>query len=366
MAIQDLLDRANDRLKSGRIGVMLEVQGKGDWLYLRGTFPPRPGSQQGKPKQTRIALKLQALDAKSIKNAEMTARQVGLDLNRGLFDWRKWSDYEDPNQPTLQNAVRLFERKWWTGKDRADGSKKNTWRIYQALIDGLPERPVVGLDLLENWVIGHSGAKTEMRRHYLTVAKGIAKAANLPIENFKELNSDRPLKPVNPRDLPSDEELLTMRESLTEEGWRWVFGIMICYGLRNHEVFFLDTAEFPDVRVRDDSKTGSRMVTPLLPEWAEQWSLEEVIYPDRILIVEDRPINKLGNSITRGIKLRLGMLPYNIRHCFARRCFEQGIREGVACKLMGHSLLRHERTYQTWIGERAAVDEAKRILRNRR
>ena len=54
MNIQAKLNQANGRLRSGKIGVRIEV--RGDRLYLRATFPPKPGSTKQQPCQQRLAL----------------------------------------------------------------------------------------------------------------------------------------------------------------------------------------------------------------------------------------------------------------------------------------------------------------------
>ncbi|MEM6716600.1 MAG: hypothetical protein AAGD09_21015 [Cyanobacteria bacterium P01_F01_bin.56] len=74
------------------------------------------------------------------------------------------------------------------------------------------------------------------------------------------------------REIPSDEDIIRYRNELENPAWQWVYGVMACYGLRNHEVFYLDLSEFPVVRVLDDTKTGAREVWPCYPEWATEWS----------------------------------------------------------------------------------------------
>ncbi|NBD34231.1 MAG: hypothetical protein GVY17_15000 [Cyanobacteria bacterium] len=52
-------------------------------------------------------------------------------------------------------------------------------------------------------------------------------------------------KQVQPRDIPSDELIEQRYEHLTNPRWKWVFGLMACYGLRNHEVFHIDPDSLP-------------------------------------------------------------------------------------------------------------------------
>ncbi len=42
------------------------------------------------------------------------------------------------------------------------------------------------------------------------------------------------------RDLPKDELIEKLWETIPNKSWKFVFGLMATYGLRNHEVFFCD------------------------------------------------------------------------------------------------------------------------------
>lgn len=81
------INQANGRLKIGKIGVKIEV--KGDRLYLRGTFPPKPSSKKQHPHQQRIALGIHA-NVKGVKLAERKAREVGATIDAGTFSWEPY------------------------------------------------------------------------------------------------------------------------------------------------------------------------------------------------------------------------------------------------------------------------------------
>jgi hypothetical protein len=44
-------------------------------------------------------------------------------------------------------------------------------------------------------------------------------------------------KRVSPRDLPDDRTVAEIGLSIKNSAWRWIYGMMATYGLRNHEVF---------------------------------------------------------------------------------------------------------------------------------
>jgi len=58
-----------------------------------------------------------------------------------------------------------------------------------------------------------------------------------------------------------------IRESIPNPAWQWAYGMMACYGLRNHELFYLDCDRLPLLVVKDGSKTGYHRVHPFFPEW---------------------------------------------------------------------------------------------------
>ncbi|MFH7029385.1 MAG: hypothetical protein ACHBN1_29340 [Heteroscytonema crispum UTEX LB 1556] len=55
MDISTRLAQANGRLRASKIGIA--IQQRGNALWLRGTFPPKPNSCKTKPHQQRISLK---------------------------------------------------------------------------------------------------------------------------------------------------------------------------------------------------------------------------------------------------------------------------------------------------------------------
>jgi hypothetical protein len=163
--IARLIDLANQRLKAGRFGVKIEVQGKGGWMHLRGVFPPKLGEQRTKPYQTRVALKMRAINRESVKQAEMTAREIGLDLNLGRFDWRKFSDHEDgdPNHRTVAEWVEELERQFWQQRER-NSSSENTWKKgYLSCFKLFPPDVELSTQLLIDWIIENSEPKTRRR-----------------------------------------------------------------------------------------------------------------------------------------------------------------------------------------------------------
>ncbi|GAX39741.1 integrase family protein [Tolypothrix sp. NIES-4075] len=140
---------------------------------------------------------------------------------------------------------------------------------------------------------------------------------------------------------------------IEDEAWRWVYGMLATYGLRNHEVFRLDFGAIARgdyiVNVGENSKTGARRVWPCYPEWFSQFNLQEVTLPKVNL---DRPNADIGHAVTLWFHRHIPFQPYDLRHCWAVRTLEFGLDVSLAAQQMGHSAQIHTELYHHWINER--------------
>jgi len=358
-----LLSEANQRLRAGKIGVVLEMRGKKRNLSVRGMFPPKPGSNRTGVVQTRHSLERSLLTRQDLKDAEQIAKAIGVDLNAGTFDWRKWTDWEDePTDKTAGDWMEELKRNYFNS--RGDGARSlNTWRTnYQSPLATLPKDQPLTAQLIYDWVLANTQPGTSNRRNHCVAAKALAETAGIEI-SLKEIGR-MTVKPLNPRSLPSDGELLEIRESISNPGWKYIFSLQLVYGLRSHEVWLTDLKQFPRLKVTN-GKTGPRTVIPLLPEWAEEWNLQDRVLPVRIKLNENDPFPVLGKKTTKGYKT-LGLpTPYTLRHAYARRALELGIEPSLGAKLMGHSLQVHTQTYRAWIEDSVYLNAIDDILRNR-
>lgn len=357
----EIVKRTNTALYG--VGITLEMRGKKRNLSIRGTFPPKPGSGNQKPTQTRISLEIRALTKADIKRAELIARQVGIDLNTGNFDWRKWSDWDDPTEPKEKTAgdwIEELERWWWDTHDR-NPSAENNWRTsYRYTLQSLPKDEVLTKQLIINWITSNSPANGTRRTHYCRAGRALCKLAGIEIDlsEYDHVIA----RAINPREIPTDAELLAYRESIDEPGWKFLFGLQIAYGFRNHELLSIDFTNFPRLRVTR-GKTGARTVTPVLQEWAIAWDLGNPVYPRNLTFSESHPLDRLGGKITAGYARRGLPSPYNVRHAFARRCLEQDLEPSLGAKLMGHSITTHTNIYRAWIEEDVYLDAVERKLK---
>jgi len=123
---------------------------------------------------------------------------------------------------------------------------------------------------------------------------------------------------------------------------------MAAYGLRNHELFYMDLSRLPLLLVLDGSKTNFHRVYPLYPEWVELWDLANVQLPQ----CTGRNNSELGNRVTHAFKqYAVPFNPYDLRHSWAVRSLEFGMPVELAAQQMGHSVQMHCQTYHRWISE---------------
>ncbi|MEM1279914.1 MAG: integrase [Cyanobacteria bacterium P01_H01_bin.152] len=340
MDFPERLARTNGRLKAARIPI--RIQHLGNRLHLRGTFPPPPDSAVDKPYQQRLALGLSATP-RNLAIAETKAKEVGIALEAGSF---AWSDYRGEKAETVGEWVQRFH----TGKFEGTAL---TWKTnYQAPFNKLPADAPLTLELLRQ-TLGAVRADKPDSRTQLKVYdayRQLAAFAGLPGELSKGLKGSYSASEVDPRNLPSDRQIFEWRNGIKDSGWRWVFGMLAAYGLRGHEVYKADLADFPTVRIPPDTKTGARFCWPLFPEWAKKWKLMDRSLPP-LRDIPNYTNGQLGTKTSKFFERMMDCNAYDLRHCYARRCFEFGYSPEFGAKMMGHSPDVHSRTYRRWIDE---------------
>lgn len=338
MDFSERLNRANGRLKAAKIRVRITAQGQS--LYIRGTFPPPPGSPKDAPFQQRIALGLPA-NPRGVELAVAKAKEIGIALETDRFDW---SVYRGQKAESVREWVNLF-RAQWEGGDL-------TWKTdYQQPFNKLDMDAPLTIELLRQALEAVKNRKPNSRsqlRAY-NAYRQLAEFSKLDFEVLRGLKGSYSATEVDPRTLPTDEAIARWRSQISDPGWRWIFGMIAAYGLRGHEVYKADLVDFPTIRIPPDTKTGARFVFPLFPEWAERWNLGERIWPP-LRNIPSYTNGQLGTKTAKFFE-RMPCEAYDLRHCFARRCFEFGYSPEFGAKLMGHAPEVHCRTYRRWIDE---------------
>ncbi|MBE9263067.1 tyrosine-type recombinase/integrase [Microcystis sp. LEGE 00066] len=335
-----LIKQANERLKAASIGVSIEL--RNDRLSLRATLPPKPG-EFGNFHQQRICLKVYA-NLEGIKYAESEAQIVGGLLAQKRFDWARY--IEEPSQPpeTISYWIKALEDKYFSERPR-NSTTTETWKHeYLKPFSLLPENIFLSEERLKTALLEWTDANTRSRRRYALAYCKIADLAGLE-HSLRDLIGDYAFKAVSPRSLPSDELIIRSYQSISDQAWRWIYGVMAAYGLRNHEAYFLDFEDYPIAYI-NRGKTNERFIWPLYPEWPDQWGLINISRPD----CSGNTNSAYGNLISKGFKkLKISFTPYDLRHSWARRSFDFGMDVTMASKMLGHSTKIHTEIYRHWI-----------------
>ena len=341
MDISQKIEQINRQLKEQLVCV--SVGQNGTKLHLRATLPPRPGSQQDRHSQQRVYIGVPANPA-GLRRAEKEARIVGALLAAGEFEWSRYDKPDGTPPGSCGDWVRKFEQ-WYL---EVKGGRLETWKgDYVKGLAGLARSVPLSPVALEKAILS-TKPNTKSRQRACLAVGSLAKFAGVRFDAAPFRGSYSPSK-VAVRNVPSCAAIAEYRNRLTNPAWRWVYGMLATYGLRNHEVFKTDLTDFPIVQVAEDTKTGFREVWPCYPEWADDWGLSNVQLPP---IKLDRTNQQIGNSVTSYLSPKLPFVPYDLRHAWAVRTVAFGWPDALSAQQMGHSLTVHNRTYQRWISKR--------------
>ncbi|HYW21543.1 MAG TPA: site-specific integrase [Nodularia sp. (in: cyanobacteria)] len=346
--ITQRIKEANGRLSANNWGIRIELIGHR--LCLRGVFPPKPRSHRKDWYQQRISIA--PANSEGVRLAEQQAKAIAIQLAAKTFTW---TDYLKPeSQPmTIGDWLFRFEEDYWQRREQ-NYKTLSTWaKDYWDVFKHLPDDQPLTSDILQRTIL-KTKPDTRTRRRYAISLGALAKFACL--ENFDPRNfvGRYSAKSRVPRKLPTDKQIAEFHHLIGNSKWRWVYGMLATYGLRNHEVFFVDLEELRagnNVLTILDGKTGPRKVWPYHPEWFDEFCLASVKIPQINL---DRSNSCIGNTVTQHFRRNAG-LPfqvYDLRHAWAVRSLEYGIEISLAAQQMGHSLSVHSNTYHAWIATR--------------
>lgn len=253
-------------------------------------------------------------------------------------------------QKTVTDWVEEFEKEYFTRRARTPKTQ-TTWQTdYQRVFRQLPQSQVLTPEVLKATAIA-TPADTRTRKRFCIALGALGRFAGFDF-TLKSYAGRYSFKSVKRRELPSDTEIVAGLEQITQESWRWVYGMLAAYGLRPHEVFLLDHQRLktgnPGLRVLD-GKTGARLVFPLYPEWVEQFELRKVVLPQ----VSGRNNSDLGHRVAQAFRrFQVPFSAYDLRHCWAVRSLEFGLEDSLAAKQMGHTTQIHTELYHAWISEK--------------
>ena len=351
------VEAINQRLKAGLIG--LSVLQRGNRLYLRGTFPPKPGSGKIRPHQQTLALGVYANPA-GLEFAEARAKELGALIAQQRFSW-VGIEGDRQERDTVRVWVEAFRLYALKNLISATGEEADlVWREqwwYPAL-KKLDQNAV----LTEHAIVKaaqSTRANSRSRQVACQKLKRFAEFAGIEVDMKPYLGDYNP-RDVK-RDVPSDADIAAAIDIMPNPEWQWVAGMMACYGLRDHECWFARL--YPEERDGrmvwlcrvEDGKTGGRdSIPPLPPQWVERWRLHEGRPPD--LTVKNN--KQYGDRTGRAFKRQgVGFSPYSLRHAYAiRAALRYGFPTAIAAKWLGHDPSVYLSTYQRHISGAQAMD----------
>jgi integrase len=345
MNIDQRIKAANSRLKKAYSGVKIErVNSR---LYIRGIFPPKPSSEKFEPSRQRISIA--SANPEGVKIAESAAKQISLDIDSGAFDWGDWADVEKTPE-TFGDWIRSFKNFYFLLRGESLTTKE-TWRTeYVQVLKHLPQDEIPNINALKAVVL-RTTANSRTRKRYAQSLKVFAQFIGLEFDVRLFQGNYSPSK-RSPRILPSDHQIEKTYSLIRNPYWRWVYGMLATYGLRGHEVFFLDLSGMlaGDFHIKVlRGKTGHRIVFPFHADWIDLFNLTSVQIPQINLT---RSNTAIGNTVTQFFgRLPLPFKPYDLRHAWAVRTLQQGLDLSLAAQQMGHSLKVHTDIYHAWISE---------------
>lgn len=350
MDFQGRLNQANGRLRVAKVGVIIEA--KGNRLYLRATFPPKPDSQKSKAFQQRLALGIHFNPA-GISLAEQEARKVGALLDCRQFSWEPYlQNISDQSSFLVGDWISRFQEHYFTRRARTPKSETTWHKDYWAVLKRLPPDQALTAEILTAAILA-TKPDTKTRKRFCTALQALARFAAIEFD-VKSLAGNYSPKRVTPRDLPDDRVIVDWFDRIRNPAWRWTYGIIATFGLRPHEIFYLDTSDLEAggyiLSILDGGKTGARRVWACYPEWVDAFGLRS----PKIPAVTGRNNSALGERCSQYFRRDVG-LPfhlYDLRHCWAIRTQEFGLDISLAAQQMGHSVQVHTDTYHHWISDR--------------
>ncbi|NJO42285.1 MAG: site-specific integrase [Cyanobacteria bacterium CRU_2_1] len=375
------ITQVNQRLKAAQLGFQIERRGKK--LSLRGTLPPRPGSDRLRAYQQRISLNIPAT-ATGLKQAEQEAKIIAAQLIQNTFDWQQYlplAGGKRLSQMDLPEKLKAFESYFFEQIEPSTqlsqfASVKTTWetaylpylRKLEAIAQSSPQ-----LSLLEAIyaTVRSTSSNSRSRQVCCTALSAFAKFLHLELPiALNTLWGTYSTSHTETRHLPSDQEIIEVFERIPNSAWKFVYGVMATYGLRNHEVFFCDYSALRQgsseamIEVLSTTKTGNHEVWPFYPEWIEQFNLREINLPAINTELNSTTLQRIGQLVTCQFRrYQIPFSPYDLRHAWAIRTIHFGLPDTVAARMMGHSVVVHTRTYHRWLTRRDQQQAVQTALR---
>ena len=353
-------------------GSKLRIEKRGDKLNIRGSLPSKKNNNNFTVQ--RISLGLKA-DSAGLEEAKKKLQLITLQLDLNQFNWINW--VKNPDKEEIKNELKFltkineFEDFFFseTKNEYLTSTRKTTWKssykpYLKRIISIYDKSDSENLNNIFMTTLKSYKEGSRSRKQCATSLSVLAKFLDhtLP-ENWNLMAKGYGLKKASFRDLPTDEKIEELWEEIPNNSWKYVFGLMATYGLRNHEVFFCDLSSLTNngdkiIRVLPTTKTGEHQVWPFHPKWIDRFELYKLGQDPELLPNINKDLRKttlqnIGKKITDQFKrYSLRIKPYDLRHAWAVRTIFYDLPDTVAARMMGHSVSLHTQTYHHWITKR--------------
>ena len=370
------LPQANLRLKAAKIPVQIVLLSNGNKLGLQATLPDKK-DPNARWYQQKISLGVPA-NLEGLEYAEAEARVVGGLLAKRQFSWAPYFKQKPAEKPVyiyIEDAIEGFKETYFKRRGRTERTE-STWEtnydaVFKKLIPksrktnnpqvkvGETDQPVSDLKLPKTKltvqrllkVIDTTAAHTRSRQRDCITLNKLAKFLNLDLGvDLNEFEGDYSPKP---RVIPSDKEIVEKYYKLPPK-WQPAYGMIATYALRPYELPYINTTDLDNggytisITLSKSSKKKAKLrrIYPYYREWIELFGLRNAQLPT----LTGRNSSKRGGKVSEAFKkAEVGFVPYDLRHAWAIRLIAFGVPISVAAKMMDHSVLVHEETYEAWI-----------------
>lgn len=329
-------------------------------LYLLGSFPNKDGS--GKSKQYKVTLQLED-NPTNRKLADKKRRKAEKDLKSGRWDWEEWSVRpiaKGSGGTWRQGIEALRHKKCVLGKCKPTSFETN----HMGTLKFAPMSSPVTTKGMHDFLNKYDREQYTYKKLYHDL-KNIALLLGV---KFPEAALPLYAGPKDVTKFPSDAEIVDSVLSMPVP-YRWYFGMMAAYGLRDHEVDVATLQRNEDLgiwecRVPESTKTGFRLVPPMEEEWVDLFDLtnktprptqdKDATRSDGCAVWMNAQRHRMG------IKWR----PYALRHAYAGRLWRSGVPDTfTAARYMGHSEREHSKTYKEWIDSKTVIKSGVEAIR---
>jgi len=364
------INNVNDKFATQ--GSKLRIEKRGEKLNIRGSLPSKEDKKNFKVQ--RISLGIKA-DISGLEEAKKKLQLINLQLELNQFDWINWISIPNKkgikNDSEFSNKLNLFEEFFFkeSKSEYLNSTRKTTWRssykpYLKRLLNIYNDYENEALEKVFQKTLESYKEGTRSRKQCATSLSVLAKYLEIKLPEDWKLNSrGYGLNKAGFRDLPKDELIEKLWETIPNKSWKFVFGLMATYGLRNHEVFFCDLSSLTNfgdkiIRVLPTTKTGEHQVWPFHPEWVEKFELSKLgenpeLLPNINRDLKVTTLQNIGKKITdQFMRYSLQIKPYDLRHAWAVRTIFYDLPDTVAARMMGHSVSLHTQTYHHWITKR--------------